>query len=189
MFTSIRYIRAQLFRWRTLWPFLIGAIPMALVGGAIQLPSVYYRPLVGIVLIIGGARLLWPTDLTTNKEPRDPPVWLGVFCGVGIGLLSGLTGAGGGIFLSPLLLFFGWSATKPAPGVAAVFIRCNSVAGLLGNIAIVKALPPDLPIYAGAVLLGAILGTTFGIRLTTPIILNALGVVLVIAGMKLIGVY
>jgi uncharacterized membrane protein YfcA len=96
---------------------------------------------------------------------------------------------GGGIFLSPLLLFMGWSATKPASGVAIVFILCNSIAGLAGNLAIVKALPPDLPIYAGAVLLGAIVGTTLGIRFSSPMILKALGLVLAIAGLKLVGVY
>ncbi len=188
-FASVRYLRAGMFRWRTVWPFLIGAVPFAFIGGAIQLPSAYYRPLVGVVLLIGAARLLWPTDLTTNREPRDPPIWAGFVCGVAIGFLSGLTGTGGGIFLSPLLLFMGWSATKPASGVAIVFILCNSIAGLLGNVAIVKALPPDLPIYAVAVVLGAIVGTTLGIRWETPMILKALGVVLVIAGLKLIGVY
>ena len=188
-FTSFRYMRAGLFRWRTVWPFLLGAIPFAFLGGAVQLPGAYYRPLVGVVLLIGGARLLWPSDLTTNREPRDPPIWAGAVFGIGIGFLSGLTGTGGGIFLSPLLLFVGWSATKPASGVAAVFILCNSIAGLLGNVAIVKALPPELPTYAAAVALGAVLGTTLGIRWTTPMILKALGAVLIIAGFKLIGVY
>jgi uncharacterized membrane protein YfcA len=73
--------------------------------------------------------------------------------------------------------------------VAAVFILCNSVSGLLGNIAIVKSLPPDLPLYAGAVLVGALIGTTLGIRFAVPMVLKALGLVLVIAGLKLIGVY
>ncbi len=188
-FTSFRYWRASLFRWRTLWPFLIGAVPFAFVGGAIQLPGAYYRPIVGIVLLVGGVRFLWPTELKANAEPRDPPVWLGALCGAGIGLLAGLTGTGGGIFLSPLLLFSGWSATRTASGVAAVFILCNSTAGLLGNVTILRALPPDLPLYATAVFLGAIIGTAFGIRLAIPVILKALGVVLIIAGFKLIGVY
>jgi uncharacterized protein len=188
-FTSFRYLRAGLFRWRTVWPFLVGAMPLAFIGGAIQLPGAYYRPIVGVVLLLGAARLLSPTELGTNREPRDPPIWAGIVSGGGIGLLSGLTGTGGGIFLSPLLLFLGWSATKPASGVAAVFILCNSIAGLLGNVAIVKALPPDLPLYAVAVLLGAIVGTAFGIRFASPVILKALGLVLVIAGLKLIGVY
>lgn len=188
-FTSFRYLRAGLFRWRTLWPFLIGAMPFAFIGGAIQLPGQFYRPLVGVILLISGARFLWPKELTTNREPRDPPIWLGALCGVGIGLLSGLTGTGGGIFLSPLLLFLGWSATKPASGVVAVFILCNSVAGLMGNVAIVKALPPNLAVYAVAAVLGAIVGTTLGIRWGTPMILKALGAVLIVAGLKLIGVY
>src|SRR5215207_1986122 len=167
-FTSFRYLRAGMFRWRVLWPFLIGAIPLAFVGGAIQLPGAYYRPILGVVLLIGAARLLWPKELGTNREPRDPAIWAGVLGGAAIGLLSGITGTGGGIFLSPLLLFLGWSATKPASGVAAVFILCNSLAGLLGNVATVKVLPPDLPLYAVAVMLGALAGTTFGIRFASP---------------------
>jgi uncharacterized protein len=188
-FTSFRYVRAGMFRWRVVWPFLLGAMPLAFIGGAIQLPGAYYRPIVGIVLLLGAARLLSPKELATNAEPRDPPVWAGVAGGAAIGLLSGLTGTGGGIFLSPLLLFLGWSATKPASGVAAVFILCNSIAGLAGNMAIVKALPPNLPLFAASVLLGAILGTTFGIQFASPTILKALGLVLIIAGFKLIGVY
>jgi uncharacterized membrane protein YfcA len=188
-FTSLRYWRAGLFRWRTLWPFLIGAIPFAFVGGAMQLPGQFYRPLVGVILIIAGLRFLWPKELSTNREPQDPPIVAGMALGGFVGFLSGLTGTGGGIFLSPILLFAGWSDTRTASGVAAVFILCNSIAGLLGNVAIVKALPTDLPIYAVAVLLGAIIGTTFGIRFAVPMILKALGLVLIIAGLKLIGVY
>jgi uncharacterized membrane protein YfcA len=188
-FTSFRFLRAGLFRWRVLWPFALGAIPFAFVGGSIQLPGAYYRPLVGAILLLSGTRLLWPRELKSNLEPRDPPIWAGILCGVGIGLLSGLTGTGGGIFLSPLLLFLGWSDTRSASGVAAVFILCNSVAGLLGNVAIVKSLPPDLWVYAIAVAFGALVGTTLGIEWRPPMILKALGAVLVIAGLKLIGVY
>jgi uncharacterized protein len=188
-FTSFRYLRAGLFRWRTLWPFLIGAMPFAVVGGAVQLPGHFYRPLVGVILIIAGVRFLWPKELTTKQNPHDPPIIGGVVFGALVGLLSGLTGTGGGIFLSPILLFAGWSDTRMASGVAAVFILCNSIAGLLGNVAIVKSLPADLPIYAVAVLVGAIIGTTFGIKFAVPVILKALGAVLVIAGCKLVGVY
>jgi uncharacterized protein len=186
---AFRYLRARMFRWPVLWPFLLGAVPFAFIGGAIQLPGAYYRPLVGAILLLGGARLLWPRELKSNRDPRDPPVWAGVLCGIGIGFLSGLTGTGGGIFLSPLLLFMGWSDTRSASGVAVVFILCNSIAGLLGNIAIVKALPSDLWVYATAALLGALLGTTLGVSWRPPMILKALGAVLIIAGLKLIGIY
>ena len=187
-FASWRFTKAGFFRWRTLWPFIIGAIPMAILGGSIQLPGHIYRPLVGVVLLIAATRLLWPKPLNTD-ELRDPPILLGILAGAGIGLLSGLTGTGGGIFLSPLLLFVGWSETKMASGVAAVFILVNSIAGLLGNLASVGSLPSDLPLFVGAALLGAVIGTTLGIKLATPIILKTLGAVLVIAGLKMIGVY
>lgn len=153
-----------------------------------QLPGAYYRPLVGVVLLFSGARFLWPRELKSNVDPRDPPICAGILCGIVIGFLSGLTGTGGGIFLSPLLLFLGWSDARSASGVAAVFILSNSIAGLLGNVTIVRSLPPDLWIYAIAGS-GAIVGTIFGIRWRPAMILKALGCVLIIAGLKLIGVY
>ncbi len=188
-FTSWRFIRADMFRWRTLWPFLLGAMPLAFFGGSLKLPGEFYRPLVGVVLLLGAARLLWPTPTHGAGQWSDPPIPVAVLCGAGIGLLSGLTGTGGGIFLSPLLMFAGWSDVKTASGVAAVFILVISIFGLLGNISSVGALPPDLPLYIGAVMLGAVVGTTLGIRLPTNVILKALGLVLVVAGCKLIGVY
>lgn len=186
---SVRFIRAGLFRWRTLWPFLVTALPMSFVGGMIHLPSTVYRPVMGVVLLLSAARLIWPTPIRALTEWRDPPIPLALLAGAAIGLLSGLTGTGGGIFLSPLLLFLAWSAPKPAMGVAAVFVLANSVSGLLGNLASVQELPPGLPVYIGAVLIGAVIGTTMGIRMTSPWVLRALALVLLIAGAKLIGVY
>ena len=108
-------------------------------------------------------------------------------CGAGIGLLSGLTGTGGGIFLSPLLLFLGWSEPRRASGVAALFILMNSMSGLAGNFASVGRLPPELPWFIAAVIAGAIIGTRLGVsRLPTPRLFQVLGVVLVIASGKLL---
>ena len=183
--TSFRYVRAGLFRWRVLWPFLLGAAPFALFGGSLQVPGEIYRPLVGAVLWISAARLLWPKEIRAVTDPHDPPIALAIPIGAGIGLLSGLTGTGGGIFLSPILLFLGWSNPKVASGVAAVFILCNSAAGLSGNFASVQALPASLPLFAGSVLAGALVGTTLGIRFNAAVILKALGLVLIVAGFKL----
>jgi uncharacterized protein len=188
-FTSFRYFRAGLFSWRTLWPFLLGAVPFAFWGGSINLPGHIYKPMLGVVLLISATRMLWPSEWGKKTDWHDPPAIIGILCGAAIGFLSGLTGTGGGIFLSPLLLFMGWAGTKPSAGVVALFILCNSAAGLLGNFTSVQSLPADLPLFAGAVLAGAVLGTSLGIRLATPLILRALGVVLLIAGLKLIGLY
>ncbi len=189
-FTVWRFWRAGLFRWRVLWPFLIGAIPMGFVGGAIVLPTHIYRPVVGIILFIAAARFLWPKVFPAAPDVRDPPIFPAVGCGAAIGLLSGLTGTGGGIFLSPLLLVLGWSQVRVASGVAALFIWFVSLAGLLGNISSVRALPSELPVYLGAVLAGAVIGTTLGTgRLSTTGVLKALGLVLIVAGFKLVGFY
>jgi uncharacterized protein len=189
-FSSVRFYRAGLFRWRTLWPVLIGAIPLAFVGGGIHLPGNFYKPLVGVILLIAAGRLFLPKELKSNLTPTDIPVPVGIACGAGIGFLAGLTGTGGGIFLSPLLLFMGWSETRTASGVTALFILCNSLAGLAGNYASLGALPQQLWLFVPAVLLGAVIGTRLGIStLAKRGILRALGVVLVIAGFKLIGLY
>jgi uncharacterized membrane protein YfcA len=125
-FASARYLRAGLFRWRVLWPALLGALPMAFLGGAIQLPGAVYRPLAGPVLLAAAARLLWSPGPLGNRAVRDPPVLPGVLSGAAIGLLSGLTGTGGGIFLSPLLLFLGWCEARR--GARRASRRCSSCA-------------------------------------------------------------
>nr|WP_294851114.1 sulfite exporter TauE/SafE family protein [uncultured Sphingomonas sp.] len=186
---SFRYWKAGLFRWRTLWPFLIGSIPFAFLGGAIKISGDFYRPLVAFVLFLSAVRLLWPRDLKAVHEWHDPSVPVAIASGAGIGLLAGLTGTGGGIFLSPLLILMAWSAPKPASGVTAMFILCNSIFGLMGNIASLKSLPPNLPYYIAAVVAGGLIGTTLGIRFTNPWVARALGVVLLVASAKLVGVY
>jgi uncharacterized membrane protein YfcA len=188
-FATYRYARVGYFRWRTVWPFLAGSVPFAFIGGGFQLPGEYYRPIVGCVLLLAGLRLLWRPNIVAQLSLSDPPIWLGVLLGIGVGFLSGLTGTGGGIFLSPVIVFMGWSDLRRASGCAAVFILANSIAGLLGNFAAVRSLPPELPIYAAAVFLGALIGTAFGTKFAVTYIQRALGLVLLIAGAKLIGVY
>jgi uncharacterized protein len=189
-FGSWRFIKAGLFRWRGCWPFIVGAVPFAFLGGYLQLPGHIHKTIIGIVLLIAAARLLWPKPLAVLSDWQDPPIALAIPAGAVIGLLSGLTGTGGGIFLTPLILFMAWSETKTASGISVVFILCNSIAGLLGNYASLKSLPAELPIYMVAVMLGAVVGTQLGIhKYAKEHLLKALGVVLVIAGAKLIGVY
>jgi uncharacterized protein len=189
-FSSVRYVRARLFDWSVLWPVLLGAVPMAFLGGSIQLPGNFYKPLVAVILVISAVRLFWPDMIKGLPDAKAMPVWLGVICGAGIGLLAGLTGTGGGIFLSPLLIFTGWSDIRKASGITSVFILCNSLAGLAGNHTSIGAVQYETWLYAVAVLCGAIIGTYFGITaLAKTAILRALGIVLLIAAAKLLGVY
>jgi uncharacterized membrane protein YfcA len=182
---AVRFGRAGLFSWRLFWPFALGSIPLAFVGGAITLPGQWYRVLVGLVLWASAVRL-W-LDLRVARTIAPPPVPVAVLCGGALGLLAGLTGTGGGIFLSPLLLFMGWAETRETGGVAAVFILANSAAGLLGNPSSLDDIPRHLPIWATAAVLGGLIGAELGSRrLGTPAFRKLLGVVLVIAGAKLI---
>ena len=128
----------------------------------------------------GAARLLCPKLLRSSIPGKDPPISLAVLVGAVICLLSGLTGTGGGIVLAATPVF-GWSDTKMASGSASVFILCNSVAGLLGNLASLRSLPAYMPLFAGAVLLGALIGTGLGVKLAGHTILKAPGLVLLIA--------
>ena len=107
--------------------------------------------------------------------------------GAVLGLLAGLTGTGGGIFLSPLIILMAWEQPRHTSGVASAFIFLNSAAGLAGNAASVGYLPRELPIFLGAVAVGAALGTWLGVeRLPRAWLLRTLGFVLLIAGATLL---
>ena len=145
---TIRFARAGFFTWSLFWPFALGSIPLAFVGGAITLSGHWYRTLVGLVLWLAAVRLLldWRVRRDRTQAPARP---VAIGCGAGVGLLAGLTGTGGGIFLSPILLFMGWAETRETGGIAAAFILVNSAAGLAGNPASVQHLPAQLPFWAG----------------------------------------
>lgn len=187
---TFRYYRAGHFYWAAFWPFVIGSVPLAFVGGATTLPHYLYQPAVGLVLLYAAYRLFGSTAKKAGPiQERDVavPVAPAVASGGAIGLLSGLTGTGGGIFLSPLLLFTGWAGTRPTSGASAAFILANSVAGLAGNYTSVQNLPPEIPYLAVAAGLGGLIGSELGSRrLGKAGIRRALAVVLVVAGLKLI---
>ena len=188
-FVSLRFWRAGFVQLRVVLPFVIGSIPAAFIGGAIDVPSEIYEPLLGIVLLVAAAGFVRTARSTAQETPAPVrvPVLLAVVAGAAIGLVSGLTGTGGGIFLSPLLILAGWATTRQASGIAAVFILANSIAGLAGNVASVGGVPSALPLWILAVLGGAIVGAEIGSRRASPPQLRlALAGVLVIAGLKLI---
>lgn len=182
---SIRFARAGFFSWPLFWPFALGSIPFAFIGGGIVLPGHWYRTLVGLVLWTSAARLF--LDLRIPGATHLPSRPIAILCGAALGLLAGLTGTGGGIFLSPLLLFMGWAETRQTGGVAATFILVNSAAGLAGNPSSLSHIPPQLPLWATAAVVGGLIGSELGShRLGTPAFRRLLGVVLVVAGAKLI---
>jgi len=186
-FGAWRYWSRGLFNWKLVAAFAVGAAPAAFVGGAVQVPPEIYRPLVGILLWLAAARLLWQPAQLAIRPVRPPSLAVALPTGAALGLLAGLTGTGGGIFLSPLIILLAWEEPRKTSGVAAAFIFLNSAAGLAGNVASVGSLPTGLPVLLAAVAAGALLGTWLGVeKLPRPWLLRALGLVLAIAGSKLV---
>ena len=184
---TYKFYRAGLFSWRLFWPFAAASIPAAFVGGAVMLPARWYEIIVGVVLLYAAVWMFRSALRPISKETHSPPLWAAVMAGLAIGFLSGLTGVGGGIFLSPLLLSMGWAETRPTSGVAAPFILVNSIAGLLGHIASVSQLPPNVPVWGAAALIGGWIGAGYGSkRAPVPVLRQLLSLVLVVAGVKLI---
>lgn len=188
LIATIRFYRAGFFSWRTFWPLAVASIPAAFIGGSVTLSVPMYKSIVGIVLLYSAVRLFLSARIVPeNEDAKRIPIWIAVCLGAVIGLLSGLTGVGGGIFLSPVLLLMRWTTTKETSGVAAAFVLVNSVAGLLGNVPAVAFLSNDITYFAPAALIGGWIGTELGTRVL-PIagIRRWLSLVLALAGLKLI---
>ena len=184
-----KFWRAGHFRWRLFWPFAAVSTPFAYLGGAITLPGSIYKIVVGVVLLYAAWQLWRSARAGEEMRPvREPPIALAIAIGAVLGLLSGLTGVGGGIFLSPLLLMLGWAGTKQTSAVAAPFILVNSAAGLAaGFVAGTAALPPLTWILAATVLVGGGLGAEYGSRrFANPVVRRFLAVVLGVAGAKMV---
>jgi len=186
---TYKFQRAGYFRWRLLWPFAVVSIPLAFAGGAITLPGNAYKILVGLVLVYA-AWQLWLSAHAGDemRTVREPPLPWAMAVGAALGLLSGLTGVGGGIFLSPVLLMLGWAGTKQTSAVAAPFILVNSLAGLAGGFAMKSAsLPSYVWILVPAVLVGGWLGAEYGSRrFANPLVRRILAVALALAGAKMV---
>ncbi len=183
----LRFAAAGQINWRLLAVFALTATPAAFIGGGIHLDPDVYRPLVGLVLWFAAAWLFWKPRRLSHRPVRAPALLVAVPVGAGLGLLAGLTGTGGGIFLSPLMILFAWEEPRRTSGVAAGFIFLNSAAGLLGAWSSIGRLPAELPVLVAAVAVGAVVGTWLGLRrLPRERLLQVLGVVLLVAGAKLI---
>lgn len=180
---TIQFGSAGHFRWRLFWPFAIMSIPLAYVGGQIKLPPEVYKPLIGAILLFSAWRL-WIGSLRIS-EPTTRPPSLPASLGAGgaLGFASGLTGTGGGIFLSPLLLLCRWAGPKETAAVSVAFILVNSIAGLTGAIKNGMALPPGIAMLCAAAAVGGIAGSYLGARrFGGRTLRRLLAVVLVVAG-------
>jgi uncharacterized membrane protein YfcA len=181
----IQWWRGGHFVWSLFWPFALLSAPAAFFGGWLHIPAQYLKILIGLVLWFSAWRLI-----CRKEDPPDikrPTRTTAVASGVGIGFLSGLTGTGGGIFLTPLMLFCRWAKVKEAAAVSSLFILVNSSSGLAGYVKSERELPDFAWPLAVVVAVGGFLGSRLGSRhLPSRAIALLLAAVLLIAGAKLV---
>lgn len=185
LIATVLFVRAGHFVWRLFWPFALTAIPFAFIGGRLDLPTSVFKVLLVLALGFGALRLFAPAPQQVQVRPL-PLVWALVL-GALIGLVSGLIGVGGGIFLTPLLLLLGWAQAKSAAAVSAPFIFVNSAAALLGHSDSLGHLPSDWPLLALGVVAGGWIGANWGsVTARSAQLRPVLAVVLAIACLKLV---
>ncbi len=185
---SIKFIRAGYFDQKIFMAFVITSIPLAFLGGYLSISPKYFKLIAGIFLIISAILLIIKTYIKPKQAiPGTMPVVFGLIIGSVIGLVSGLIGVGGGIFLSPIVIIANWTTVKNASGVAALFILCNSVAGLAGHLTALNELNLQIFYWIIAVAIGGVLGSYLGTaRFNSKIIITCLFFVLLTAGMKFV---
>ncbi|MCC7529357.1 MAG: sulfite exporter TauE/SafE family protein [Candidatus Melainabacteria bacterium] len=181
------FIEAKQFKLKVCAPLLATSIPAAFVGGMVSLHKGYFL-LLALVLLTTSIKLFYDSF---HKPPQDHetkavniPQALGI--GASLGLLSGMAGIGGGVFLSPVLLFLNWTTVKQTSATAAVFIVCNSISGLIGRAVTNRLEFGSIVPYLVAAFIGAVAGSFLGAKkLQNNLLRRALAAVLLVAVGKL----
>jgi len=187
----LRFWRGGFVRWRNVLPFALASAPAAFFAARVQLPKQSYSLLLGLILLIAALGVFRSATRAASEDVRAQGrvvPWLpALLAGGAIGVLSGLTGTGGAIFLTPLLLFMHWMPTREASGTSVAFVWINSLTALAGLLQAQGTLPRALPLWLVAVAVGALIGTQLGLKwLPVRMLRYALGVVLLIAAGKLL---
>ena len=169
-------------------PFIAASVPMAALGGFMLVDGAVYDILLTITLVVAASRLV-SSDVGVSEVIR-PSNGTAVLVGAGIGLASGVIGVGGGIFLLPALMLGRWASAKEAAATTSLFVWLNSLAGLIGasvagriGFEVALLLP-----FASVVMIGGVVGSRFGSRVSSQVgVKGLLVVVLMIAAFKRMG--
>jgi uncharacterized membrane protein YfcA len=186
----VRFTRANLVPWRLVLPFVLASAPMAYFAATWKVPALWYQRALALVLLVAAVQLFRTASHAladdASGQVRQPSLVVALLAGAAIGTVSGLTGTGGAIFLTPLLLFAHWATTRIASGASVVFVLANSITGLVGAVPDPALLPAAMPWFLAAAAAGALIGTQLG-RGVLPVtgLRRVLAVVLVIAAGKL----
>jgi uncharacterized protein len=183
---SVKYLREGYFDKKIFLIFIVASVPMSFLGGYISLNPQWFKLIAGLFLVVASF-LLVIREYVKRTEPTVKPMHkaYGLAFGAIIGLISGLIGVGGGIFLSPIIISANWTSVKKASGVAALFILCNSLAGISGHLIGLNKIDHNIIYWTIAVVLGGLIGSHLGtVKFNNKIIIACLFLVLFTAGLK-----
>lgn len=180
---TINYVRAGHARARLIATFVITSVPMAYLGGRLEVEQRSFMIILTVLLALVAARIyFWRQPMITTELKGRTRVIAAAGIGAVLGLVSGMVGIGGGIFLVPLIILLGLGDQKEAAAAGAIFILLNSIAGLGAHL---QRHVPDYTVVAplvAAVLVGGFLGSYLGSsKLDRAVIQRILGVIIVVA--------
>ena len=188
------FARSGVIPWRRVAPLLLLSVPLAWYGGQLPIDSWLIAELLGWSLVVAGLLLIASPAYAATGQPERWRHWSAIAVAGPLGLLSGMVGIGGGIFLAPLLHLLRWDDGRRVAGTAALFILVNSLAGIagqlskLGDTAAAQSAVGYWPL-ALAVLIGGQIGSRLGARrLPVPLIRRVTGGVVLIAAFRLLTV-
>ena len=173
-------LEKKLFLW-----LVAGSIPAAFAGALITIDATLYKQILGGLLILPALRMFGFFS-GPSKQSKPPSILPAVFIGIVIGFISGIIGIGGGIILSPLLLLLGWTDIRQTALISALFIFVNSLSGMTGLIVQGVEISAETYSWIAVAVVGGAFGSWAGsTKFSSVTLKHILGVVLVIAGVKL----
>ncbi len=167
-------------------PFFVLSIPLAYVGGQIEIGQQAFYVLLGGALVAAGAWMLIPRRRIAVRPLSTRQEWVfGLFLGAILGLLSGVTGIGGGVYLAPLLVLTGWTTPKQTAATASLFILVNSAAGLAGHLVKSVYIGWTIVPLVAAALIGGQIGSRVGsYRLSGVAVQRLLAAIIIVVGVR-----
>ena len=180
-----RFQPYKLMPYKLFWPLVIASTPLAFIGGLIKIDAEAYRLLVGLMLLLAAVRMLMSNKAA--ESTHQPTMIVVLLVGAILGFSAGLTGIGGGVFLSPILLIFGWCTIRQSTAVAAGFILLNSIGGLAGYIVSDQSWPMGAGWLVTAAFVGCLCGGELAAHRASSLTLQKLlAAVLAIAAVKMV---
>lgn len=169
------------------WPFLIGGICGASIGGGIQVEKTAFQAMLAVVLVLAGIRMLCASKRAEHPSLKKAPIVPSLLLGFGIGVISGLVGIGGGIVLGPVLIALRWADMKMLAPITSLYILLGSSAALTTFLFRGGSIDLHLAgVLCVAVLAGSFFGSRWGAKKASQTMLKRIfGVVALVAGIKL----